>query len=224
MFLRDKLELLELRAPEGGNAGAGSNDEEQGGKPKGSEGEGDGDGDGKQGDGEGAGGSNPLLPDLQKWKGKARTALDENARLKRENAQLKAGSDEELEAVRAKHAQELDARERRIAVTELALDAKVGKAFLAQALQEADSDSSAAEIVERAKAAQAEFLSAHGAADEGGAGGDGKQQAFGGGGGASPGNKGKRIWTPEEVAAVDPLDTEANEELRQAIAEGRVKR
>jgi len=228
-MLVEKLWTLGLYAPDKeGGAGAGSGEGGDGGAGGAGGGKGDGQGAGGEDGGDGAGGDgkpNPLLPDLQKWKGKARTLEQENAQLKKDLDAAKAGSKEELQAVHAKHTAELSARERRLRVSELGNDAQVGRAFLAQAMQEADGDDSPEEIVEKAKGHQAAFLKSHGAAagDGDGAGGEGSQR-FGGKGGASPEKGGKRIWTAAEIEAVNPLDTKLNEEVALAIAEGRVKR
>lgn len=222
----ERLWQLGLLAPEGGGAGAGSKDGDDGGAGGAGGGKGDGQeaGDEEEGGEAGAGKPNPLLGDLQKWKGKARTALQENAQLKQALEAAKAGSKEELQALQVKFTADLSARERRLRVSELGNDAQVGRAFLAQAMQEAESDDSPEEVVEKAKGHQAAFLKSHGAAGNGEGADQDKSQRFGGKGGASPERGGKRIWTAEEIANADPLDTKINDEIALSIAEGRVKR
>ena len=220
------LEHLEFLSPGGDSAGAGSNDDDDGQEADGGA-EGDGDGKGADGgSGEGGGKENPLLPDLRKWKTTARDQKRIIAEKDREIARLKAGNEDELQALRDQHEADLTRRERRIEVAELAADAGVKKPFLTLALQEAGDDDSPTEIVENAKAAQAAYDQSRGLAGDGQADGGDKKEAFGGKGGASPDGKGgaKRIFTAKEIEEADPLDVDLNNEIAAAIAEGRIKR
>lgn len=161
---------------------------------------------------------NPLLPDLHRWKERARAAeaalADKDAAAQEEarKRELEAAkSKEEVEAIRTKYEAEFQAKSRALEIARAAANAGVHEAFVGIV---DDGRLGPIDVVKLAKSKQDEY-------DERVRTGQ-STTAFGGG--ASPERSGKKVWTRAEIEALDPYAKDyPKAEIASALAEGRIK-
>lgn len=162
--------------------------------------------------------TNPLLPDLRKWKERARAAEQQLAdreadarETARQRELAEAKTKEDLEAIKAKYEAEYRKQTRALEITRAAANAGIHEAFVRFV---DDGKLSPAEVVEAAKAKQEAY-------DERIRTGT-STESFGGG--TSPGRTGKKVWTREEIEALDPYAEDyPRDEIAAALREGRYK-
>lgn len=161
---------------------------------------------------------NPLLPDLHKWKERARAAEQaladkaaESAEAERRRELEAAKTKEEVEAIKTKWQAELAAERRALSVTRAAAAAGVHEAFV----RIVDDGRLGPEDVVKAAATEQEKYNERIRTGT-------QTEPFGTA--TSPGRSGKKVWTRAEIEKLDPYAKDYPlAEIRDALAEGRVK-
>ena len=158
---------------------------------------------------------NPLLPDLQKWKEKARKAeaIIEERRVADDQAATleNAKSKDDFVSLEKELQAKFDAKNRKLDLQTEGAGQGIDTAFVRAA---DDGKSDIAEILKNAKENQSKFLerSLQGKSTEPV------------NGAATPSGDGKKVWKESEVAALDQAGYRSKrDEIKTAITEGRYK-